>query len=147
MEFALNCPVLITPIRKELALGKIFLIGLGGLVGAILRYIIGAQAQDFSKSVTFPFGTLVVNVLGCLAIGFLSYLVETRGALTANTRILLMTGLLGAFTTFSSFSLETLNMLFARQYLPAFANLAANNLLGLAAVWVGRVAPLVVWRS
>ena len=128
-------------------MGKIVLIGLGGLVGAVLRYVIGAQAQEISKSVTFPYGTLFVNVLGCLVIGLLSYLVESRGALTANARILLMTGLLGAFTTFSSFSLETVNLLFARQFFPAMANLAANNMLGLAAVWAGRILPLLIWRQ
>ena len=120
-------------------MGKIALIGLGGLVGAVLRYLIGAQVQEISKSVTFPYGTLFVNVLGCLILGLLSYLVESRGALTANARVLLMSGLLGAFTTFSSFSLETVNLFFARQFFQAMANLAA--------VWAGRILPLLIWRQ
>jgi CrcB protein len=127
-------------------MGSLVLVGIGGFVGAILRFVIGAQAQEFSRSVTFPFGTLVVNVVGCLVIGFLSYLVEVRGALTPNIRVLLMSGLIGAFTTFSSFSLETLNLLFGGKILLALTNLAANNLLGLAAVWIGRVIPLTIWR-
>jgi fluoride exporter len=127
-------------------LGRIVLIGIGGMLGAILRYLIGAQAQDYFRSVTFPFGTLVVNALGCLMIGVLSYFVESRGALTAETRMLLMTGLLGAFTTFSSFSLETVNLISSGQLVAGLANIAANNVLGLAAVWVGRVTPFLIWR-
>jgi CrcB protein len=127
-------------------LANIFLIGIGGFIGAILRYTIGAQSQQLFKSVTFPFGTLVVNVLGCLAIGVLSYLVDTRGALSPGQRVMLMSGLLGAFTTFSSFSLETLNLMIAGQLSAALGNLAANNLLGLAAVWLGRALPLAIWR-
>ena len=127
-------------------MANIFLIGIGGFIGAILRYTIGAQSQQLFKSVTFPFGTLVVNVLGCLAIGVLSYLVDTRGALSPGQRVMLMSGLLGAFTTFSSFSLETLNLMIAGQLSAALGNLAANNLLGLAAVWLGRALPLAIWR-
>jgi CrcB protein len=127
-------------------LGRIALIGLGGLIGAILRYLIGAQIQEFSKSISFPYGTLAVNVLGCLLIGLLTYLTEYRGALSADTRAMLMSGLLGAFTTFSSFSLETINLLSAGEYLAAGGNLAANNGFGLLAVWVGRSLPLFIWR-
>jgi CrcB protein len=127
-------------------LGTIVYIGLGGLVGAILRYTVGAQAQQLFRSITFPFGTLVVNVSGCLAIGFLSYLVESRGALNPNQRVFLMSGLLGAYTTFSSFTFETINLLFAGQVSSALINLFATNLLGLAAVWAGRALPTTIWR-
>lgn len=127
-------------------MGRIVLIGLGGLIGAILRHLIGAQAQHVSGSVSFPYGTLVVNAIGCLFIGILSYFTEYRGALSADVRAMLMTGLLGAFTTFSSFSLETMNLLSAGQYMAAGSNLAANNVLGLLAVWAGRVLPAFIWR-
>jgi CrcB protein len=127
-------------------LGRIVLIGLGGLVGAVLRYWIGAQVQEFSKSVSFPFGTLAVNAIGCLLLGILSYLTEYRGALSADLRAMLMSGLLGAFTTFSSFSLETINLVSAGQYLAAGGNLVANNGLGLMAVWLGRNLPIFIWR-
>jgi CrcB protein len=116
------------------------------MIGAIMRYLIGGQTQETFRSVTFPFGTLVVNALGCLVIGVLSYFVEGRGALTPETRMLLMTGLLGAFTTFSSFSLETVNLITSGQLPAALANIAANNVLGLAAVWIGRTAPFLIWR-
>ena len=127
-------------------MGNIVLIGVGGMIGAIMRYLIGAQTQETFRSVTFPFGTLVVNALGCLVIGVLSYFIEGRGALTPETRMLLMTGLLGAFTTFSSFSLETVNLITSGQLPAALANIAANNVLGLAAVWIGRTAPFLIWR-
>lgn len=127
-------------------MGRIVLIGLGGLIGAVFRYLIGAQVQEFSRSISFPYGTLVVNVLGCLMIGLLTYFADYRGALSADMRAMLMSGLLGAFTTFSSFSLETINLFSAGQYLAAGGNLAANNGLGLLAVWAGRVLPALIWR-
>jgi CrcB protein len=126
--------------------GRIVLIGLGGLIGAVLRYLIGAQAQELSRSVSFPYGTLTVNVLGCLFIGILSYFAEYRGAFTADVRAMLMSGLLGAFTTFSSLSYETVNLISAGQLAAAGANLAANNTLGLIAVWGGRALPAFIWR-
>jgi CrcB protein len=115
-------------------------------VGAVLRYLIGAQVQEFSRSISFPYGTLVVNVMGCLLIGILTYFTEYRGALTADTRAMLMSGLLGAFTTFSSFSLETINLFSAGEYWAASGNLLANNGFGLMAVWLGRTLPVLVWR-
>lgn len=127
-------------------MGRIVLIGVGGLIGAILRYLIGAQVQELSRSISFPYGTLAVNVLGCFTIGVLAYLAESRGALSADARALLMTGLIGGFTTFSSFSLETINLLSAGEYLAAGGNLAASNGLGLLAVWIGRNGPALIWR-
>lgn len=127
-------------------MGSLVLVGLGGVVGAILRFVIGAQTQEFFKSVTFPTGTLAVNVSGCLVIGLLSYLADFRGALTPNARILLMSGLVGAFTTFSSYSLETLNLFSSGQTSLAVANILANNIFGLAAVWLGRTLPWLIWR-
>ena len=127
-------------------MGRLVLISLGGLIGALMRYLIGAQVQEISKSVSFPFGTLAVNIIGCLLLGMLSYLSEFRGALSADLRAMLMSGLLGAFTTFSSFSLETINLVSAGQYLAAGGNIAANNGLGLLAVWLGRNLPIFIWR-
>ena len=127
-------------------MGRIVLIALGGLIGAVLRYLIGAQAQELSRSVSFPTGTLFVNVLGCFCIGVLAYFSDARGAMTADTRAMLMSGLIGAFTTFSSFSLETVNLFSTGQYIEAGGNLFANNVLGLAAVWVGLSLPAYIWR-
>lgn len=128
-------------------MAKLLLIGLAGFMGVLLRYLIGGQVQALPKSVFFAYGTLAVNVIGCLLIGFLSYWLDSRASFNVDTRDILMVGLLGAFTTFSSFSLETINLLFARQFFLALANTAANNLLGLGAVWLGRVLPLAIWSG
>lgn len=122
-------------------MGNLLLIGLGGALGAIARYWLGGRVQALSGSFGFPYGTLGVNVLGCFAIGLMAYLVEGRGLLTPETRALLIVGLLGAFTTFSTFGLETLNLLREGQLAPAAANAAANVFLGLFAVWAGRFLP------
>src|SRR2546430_13714290 len=91
-------------------MGKMFLAGIGGFVGSVLRYAVSGWVQDLSRSIDFPYGTLAVNFLGCLAIGFLSQLAESRGYFTAEARTLVFIGVLGGFTTFSAFSNETMNL-------------------------------------
>lgn len=127
-------------------MGNLLWIGIGGFVGAISRYWLAGRVQDLSGSVGFPFGTLAVNILGCFILGLLSYLVDMRGLFGPEVRSLLIVGLLGAFTTFSTFSLETLNLLLGGQALSAAANLGLSTLLGLAAVGAGRFLPLLIWR-
>ena len=90
---------------------RVLLIGLGGFVGSVLRYWMSGLAQPAAGRTGFPVGTLFVNTLGCLAIGLLSELAETRGFLTADARALLIVGLLGGFTTFSAFANETVSAL------------------------------------
>jgi CrcB protein len=121
------------------------LIGLGGALGSILRYWLGGLAQSRLGSAGFPAGTLAVNVAGCLAIGLMSYLTDSRGAGSPETRAVLMVGLLGGFTTFSAFGNETLNLFRDGEHLLAGANVAANVMLGLTAVWLGRVAAHALW--
>ena len=87
---------------------NLLLVGLGGFMGALLRYSITGFFQGWSKSVHFPYGTLVVNLLGCLLLGFLSQIAETRGIISAEARSFLFVGLLGAFTTFSTFGNDLL---------------------------------------
>lgn len=127
-------------------MSKILLVGLGGFVGSALRYWLGGVVQAAAGGSTFPFGTLAVNVTGCFAIGFLSQLGETQGALSPGSRALLVVGLLGGFTTFSAFGNETLNLLRDSQRLAALANISANVLAGLGAVWLGRLAAHAIWR-
>ena len=86
---------------------------------------------------SFPVGTLAVNVLGCVAIGGISELLETQPALTPETQAFLVIGLLGGFTTFSAFGNETLN-LFRQGSMLAVANVVANVVLAIGSVWVGR---------
>jgi CrcB protein len=100
---------------------QLLIIGLGGFFGAVLRYIISGYVQ--SKTGTgFPYGTLAVNLVGCLVIGLLSYLVDARSMLTAETRAFILVGLLGALTTFSTLSSETVGLLRGAQ-----VNLALFN--------------------
>jgi fluoride exporter len=125
---------------------RILLIGAGGFVGSILRYALSGLVQDAARDSFFPYGTLAVNVLGCLAIGVLGELAEARGAFGVETRALLVVGLLGGFTTFSAFGNETMQLLRGAERVLAAANVLANVILGLAAVHVGRVAAQLVWR-
>ncbi len=124
----------------------LLMVGLGGGLGSLLRFVIGGYAQQWSKSLTFPFGTLAVNVIGCFAIGALAHLAEARGAFTQELRAFLFIGLLGGFTTFSSFGNDTLNLFREGQSLLAAINVIAQLVLGLLAVWLGRALAYVIWR-
>jgi CrcB protein len=125
---------------------RILLVGMGGFIGATLRYWISGTVQQFFRSSFFPFGTLAVNILGCLAIGFLSQLAEEHGAFTTETRTLVFAGVLGGFTTFSTFGNETMSLLRDGQNLFAFGNVTAHLILGLGAVWLGRTLAYLTWR-
>jgi CrcB protein len=125
-------------------LGKLLLAGAGGFIGSALRYAVAGFVQNWSGSVRFPFGTLAVNLFGCLAIGFLSQLAETRGVFTAEARILIFIGILGGFTTFSAFGNETLNLWRDGESALAGLNIAAHVVLCLAAVWASRSLAVLI---
>lgn len=126
-------------------MSKLFLIGAGGFVGAVLRYVVSGVAQSLSHSAGFPYGTLVVNLSGCLMIGFLARLADLQGVFGPETRLFLFIGLLGAFTTFSTFGNETYTLLQGGEIGPALLNIGASVLLGLAAVWLGQ--GLATWLA
>jgi fluoride exporter len=126
--------------------GKLFLAGVGGFFGSAFRYAVSGFVQNWSRSIEFPYGTLAVNVVGCLAIGFLSELAETRGVFTAETRTLVFIGVLGGFTTFSAFSNETINLWRDGENALAFVNIVAHLVLCLGAVWLSRVLVYQLWR-
>lgn len=116
---------------------KLLIIGLGGFIGAVARYeISGLVYRQFGTS--FPYGTLAVNVIGCLLIGALMYFSETRTIISQNVRLFVGIGCLGAFTTFSTFGYESLALLSERHFLSASMNVLGNVILGLGAVWLGR---------
>jgi len=114
-------------------------VGIGGFVGAIARYGLSGLVHRYHEG-GFPYGTLVVNVLGCLAIGVLMSLVEDRQLFRPEMRSFLMIGLLGSFTTFSTLGYETFELLRDSEFRFAFMNVAANVVLGITAVAVGRIA-------
>jgi CrcB protein len=125
---------------------KLLVIGCGGFLGAVLRYLVSGLVQNLSGSIRFPFGTLAVNVIGCLLIGLLVYLVETRSMLSVTVRMFVFIGLLGSFTTFSTFGNETLELLRDSKTTLALLNAGAQLILGLAAVWLGRMIAYGIWR-
>lgn len=117
---------------------KLLIIGAGGFVGAITRYLFGNYVQGLTHSTAFPYGTLTINVLGCLLIGYLFNLPSLHRTLDAEARLLLITGFLGAFTTFSTFGNESMRMIQKNEIGLALAYIAASLLGGLAAVWIGQ---------
>ena len=125
---------------------NVLIVGLGGFIGSALRYLVGGWAQGLSKSLDFPYGTLTVNLIGCFVIGFLGELAEARGIFTSETRLLIFIGLLGGFTTFSSFGNDTLNLARSGQMLNALTNVAVNIIFGLLLVWLGHTVAYLVWR-
>ena len=125
---------------------NILLVAVGGAVGSVSRYLLGAWVQSSSKSIDFPFGTLTVNLIGCFVIGFLSQLAEARGVFTSETRALVFVGVLGGFTTFSSFGNDTINLLRDGETFNALANVGANVILGLLLVWLGRTVAFWIWK-
>lgn len=125
---------------------NILLIGIGGFIGSVMRYLASGYVQQASKSIDFPYGTLAVNLIGCFIIGFLSQLAESRGVFTNQSRLFTFTGFLGGFTTFSSFGNETINLARDSQMMNALANVGANVVIGLFAVWLGRTVSYLIWR-
>jgi fluoride exporter len=125
--------------------GRIFLVGMGGFIGSVLRYVLGGVVQQWSRSETFPYGTLGVNLIGCLVIGFLAELAETHGMFSAESRAFVFIGILGGFTTFSAFGNETMNLWRDGENIFAFANVAAQVVFGLGAVWLGRTLAYQIW--
>lgn len=110
---------------------------LGGALGALGRYSMVMLMQHFFGK-AFPYGTLLVNSIGALLIGLLSvWFLEKATQISEFWRLLFIVGFLGAFTTFSSFSLETLNLFLQGHTFRAFFNIMANVCLCLVAVWLG----------
>ncbi len=122
---------------------RMLLIGAGGFAGAILRYGMAGAVQRLFPATTFPWGTLAVNLLGCLVIGVATGLADSRQVLTAEARMFLLIGVLGAFTTYSTFGYETFALLRDAEHMRALLNVLAHVLVGLACVWLGYV--LAAW--
>lgn len=124
---------------KDLAL-----VALGGGVGAVARYLVGGALLHWSAQERFPLSTFIVNVLGCLAIGLVAGLVERQQLLSSEIRLLLMTGVLGGFTTFSAFGLEAIQLVRRGEWWIAGLYAGGSVVAGIAAVWLGmRIADVL----
>ena len=117
-------------------LKNLFYICCGGFIGAVCRYLISGWVQSFRNSF-FPLGTLGVNLIGCFIIGLLGGLVENRELLTPGALLFLLVGILGSFTTFSTFGYETLGMIRDQQIAYVLINILSHVGLGLMAAWFG----------
>jgi CrcB protein len=115
---------------------KFALIFLGSGIGGVCRYALSGWVQRLGTD-SFPMGTLAVNVLGCLLIGLLSASFSGRVLVREEYRVALIVGILGGFTTFSAFGMETFALLNDAQFARAGMNVAASVGAGLTAVWIG----------
>lgn len=115
----------------------ILLVGIGGFAGAVARYLIGGAVLHMSIQERFPYSTFVVNVLGCLAIGMLAGVAEKQHLLSPDARLLLITGLLGGFTTFSAFGLDAVHLIRRGELWIATLYAGGSVVAGIAAVWLG----------
>jgi len=116
----------------------------GAGLGGICRFLIGRGVQNLFSGLAFPIGTFAVNMLGCLLIGFLGQLAETKGVFQDDTRLFIFVGLLGGFTTFSSFGYETFQLIKDGEFLYASMNSVFQVALGLLLVWLGVVLARLV---
>lgn len=112
-------------------------VGSGGFIGALLRYGLSGLIHSVAPLSTFPWGTVAVNLAGCLLIGVIAGLVELRQLLMPEVRLFTMVGVLGGFTTFSTFGFEAFALLRDAEYLRAVAYVGIQVFLGLALVWFG----------
>ena len=120
-----------------MTLQSLFVVGVGGFIGSAARYALGGWLLHHTAQQRFPWSTFAVNVAGCLAIGVLAGLAERHALSGPGMRLFLFTGLLGGFTTFSAFGLETMFLLRRGELPVAAAYVAVSVLLGLLAVWLG----------
>ena len=113
------------------------MVGSGGFIGALARYGLSGLVHRQVPFATFPYGTMAVNLMGCCAIGVIAGLAESRQLFGPEFRTFALIGVLGGFTTFSTFGYETFAMLRDAEYLRVAANVGVHVVLGLTLVWLG----------
>ncbi len=116
---------------------QILIVGCGGFLGSIARYVLALFSTSLFKSAPYPLGTTVVNMIGCLIIGLLAGFTEHNHPFSPSVRLFLFIGLLGGFTTFSSFGLETFTLLKNKHLWLASINAFGQLFVGLLAVALG----------
>jgi len=115
----------------------LLVIGIGGFFGSIARYSLGIYLTRFFDEARFPVGTFTVNVLGCFVIGLVGGLIEYRNLFSPEIRLMLLVGILGGFTTFSSFGNETLYLFQQGELNTVLLYVGLSVICGLLAVWIG----------
>lgn len=116
---------------------ELFAVGAGGAIGAVLRYLVSGWVQQLAPLGAFPLGTLAVNVLGCAVLGALGGLAEARSVLGPGARLFVFLGILGGFTTFSTFAYETIALVREGEMMKGALNVVASVLLCLLGAWLG----------
>lgn len=122
-------------------------VGAGGFVGSVLRFGVGTVVERAAGGSLFPYGILAVNLLGCAVIGLMSGIAEARGGLTNEMRLFVVVGLLGGFTTYSSFANDGISMLRSGALGSALASVALHIFVGFGAVWAGWVLTHALTRT
>jgi CrcB protein len=129
---------LLAVVVRNVRMQKTIFIAVAGLVGTLLRYwLSGFVARQYGE--TFPWGTMAVNLIGCFVTGAVFFLTEERFLVSPTVRTVILIGLLGGFTTFSSYGLQTFTLLRDGEFGLAILNVVTSNILGLFMVWVGYV--------
>jgi CrcB protein len=123
---------------------KIVIVGLGGFFGSICRYLASGFAYRIFPLTLFPIGTITVNVIGCIVLGFLAGLAEFRQVLTPELRSFLLIGFLGSFTTYSTFGLESFQLLRDGQLFSTALNISLHLFLGIGGVWLGHMLSRII---
>ncbi|MEP7015112.1 MAG: fluoride efflux transporter CrcB [Verrucomicrobiota bacterium] len=130
-----------------LGIKQLLIVALGGAVGSVARYKFGGFALHHTQAWSFPLSTFCVNLLGCFIIGSLAALVEHHDLLSPSTRLLLITGVLGGFTTFSAFGYESVFLLRRSLFSVAACYVLLSVAGGLAAVFTGMKLVDLLWPS
>jgi len=116
---------------------NVLLVGAGGFMGSALRFIVGTWIMRTAGAPVFPYGTLTVNILGCLLIGLLAGLTEGRQLFSNEVRLVVFFGALGGFTTFSAFGFETVVLMQDGRIFMGLANAGVQIIVCLVVVWIG----------
>ncbi len=121
----------------EKSMKHVIWVAIGGSIGAVARYKLGGLVLGHIADWKFPFATFLVNIVGCMIAGVLAGMEWKYGFFSPSVRLLLFTGLLGGFTTFSAFGIETMLLLQRQEFLWAVFYVGASVFLALAALWLG----------
>lgn len=115
----------------------LFIAGIGGFFGTMMRYLLNSAIYQVFAYPLYPYGTFIINITGCFFIGLIASLAESRLSLSPDVRIFIQIGILGGFTTFSTFGYETFSLIRDGQFLLGMSNVLLQVFVGLFAVWLG----------